>query len=61
MYSLEVGGVYAARNQGPAITGQATQVTVVWIENDHVHYRLTGQSAIKQTPISRFLEIIGKS
>ncbi len=59
MYSLEVGGVYAARNQGPAITGQTIQVTVVWIENGHVHYRLTGQSEIKQTPVNRFLEIVG--
>lgn len=56
---IEVGQTYIAKNQGRAITPQSLKVTVVWIENGHVHYRLEGHEKVEQTPIDRFLEIIG--
>ena len=57
---LEVGQTYTAKNQGRAITPQSLKVTVVCIENDHVHYRLEGQEKVEQTPMDRFLEIVGE-
>lgn len=57
---LEVGQTYIAKNQGRAITPRDVKVTVVWIENGHVHYRLEGQEKVEQTPMDRFLEIIGE-
>ena len=32
-------------------------VTVVWCDGVDVHYRIDGQTEIKQTPIERFLAI----
>lgn len=57
---LEVGQTYIAKNQGRAITPRNVKVTVVWIEDGHVQYRLEGETQIKQTPMDRFLEIIGE-
>ncbi len=56
---IEAGRTYIAKNQGRAITPRELKVTVVSIENGHVHYRLEGQTEVKQTPMDRFLEIIG--
>lgn len=55
---IEVGKTYTAKNQGRSITPQVEFVTVVWIENDNVHYRLNFSHLVKQTPLDRFLEII---
>jgi len=57
---LEAGQTYIAKNQGRAITPRDAKVAVVWIENGHVHYRLEGETKIKQTPTDRFLEIVGE-
>lgn len=59
--AIEIGQTYTAKNQGMAITPAEVKVTVVWIENDSVHYRREGETLVKQTPIDRFLEIIGEA
>lgn len=59
MTELIVGETYIARNQGTAITPRTVEVTVVWLEADTVHYRKKGETAIHQTTLARFLEIIG--
>lgn len=56
---LSVGTTYVALNQGSGITPRNVEVTVVWLENDAVHYRKAGNAMIHQTPRSRFLDIVG--
>ncbi|MFZ3482195.1 hypothetical protein [Sphingomonas sp. 3-13AW] len=34
------------------------EVEIVWVESGNVHYRKSGRSAIEQTPVDRFLEIV---
>lgn len=58
MPDLKVGRTYSAKNQGRAITPRSIEVTVIWLDGDHVHYRISGEQEVKQTPISRFLEIV---
>ncbi|MBX5130771.1 hypothetical protein HJB53_30235 [Rhizobium lentis] len=55
---IEVGRTYTARYQGKTITPQFIEVTVVWVENGHVHYRRAGETEVRQTPIERFVEIV---
>ncbi|WP_320196240.1 hypothetical protein RMR10_004565 [Agrobacterium rosae] len=58
---VEVGKTYIARNQGHSITPRTVEATVVWIDGDNVHYRLEGETAVKQTTVDRFMEIVGLS
>jgi hypothetical protein len=59
MRELEVGMTYAALKQGVAITPQTINVTVVWLEDGHVHYRREDETLVRQTTTARFREIIG--
>lgn len=54
----KVGQTYVARNQGMLITPRSIDVTVIWIDGDHVHYRREGESEVRQTPRERFAEIV---
>lgn len=54
-----VGQTYVARNQGTSITPRSINVTVIWVDGDHVHYRREGESEVRQTPRERFAEIVG--
>nr|WP_250808263.1 hypothetical protein [Neorhizobium tomejilense] len=59
--SLEVGQIFRVGGQGVTITPKTVQVEIVWLEEGHVHYRIVGETAVKQTPQARFLEIVGKN
>lgn len=56
---IQAGQTYTAKNQGRAITPRDVEVRVVWVENDHVHYLVEGCSRVSQTPVDRFMEIVG--
>lgn len=56
---IQTGQTYTARNQGTAITPQDVAVTVVWLDGENVHYRKEGEALVRQTPLARFVEIIG--
>jgi hypothetical protein len=53
------GKTYTARNQGTAITPHSKLVHVAWVSDRDVHYYLCGEAGIKQTPLQRFIEIVG--
>jgi hypothetical protein len=59
--ALEVGKTYAVPNQGAAMTPRTVDVTVVWLEDDAVHYRKAGETEVRQTPYARSLEILAGS
>ncbi len=55
---LVVGRVYDVVNQGKTITPQRCKVQIMWIEDDAVHYVLNNEILVRQTPKTRFLEIL---
>lgn len=56
---IQAGQTYTARNQGTGITPRDIAVTVVWVDGGNVHYRKEGETLVQQTPLSRFIEIVG--
>lgn len=52
------GQVYEVRAAGWTITPATTQATVIHVSDTDVHYRLEGDTTIKQAPIERFKEIV---
>ena len=61
MNDIIVGNEYTAKNQGTAITPDTISVTVVWVDDEDVHYKKKGSQKIYQTSVTRFLEIIRSS
>ena len=55
---IEKGKTYTAYGQGRAITPQTFEVEVVWLDGENVHYRREGETAVFQTPLDRFKEIV---
>lgn len=51
---------YIARNQGTAITPRDITVIVVWVDGDTVYYCHQGKGLVQQTPLKRFIEIVGE-
>lgn len=57
---IEAGESYLVRNQGMSITPLQIKVTVVWINEDAIWYRIGGGTRIEQTTLERFFKIINQ-
>ena len=56
------GDIYTVPGQGLNIKAVTVQVTVDWVDDKDVWYRILGRPwDIRSTPIERFKEIIGAS
>lgn len=49
--------IYRQESNTISRTAYDVTVTVIWVENGHVHYR-EDNDPVKQTSIERFLEIV---